>query len=75
MSSPVGWCEIVKAATGDESSYASLKEKMFYNWQCGHWSQFPCKHETKCQATKEQIDALNVRMKADWEQSKLKKNS
>jgi hypothetical protein len=58
------YCDWVKA-TQDEQAYEQMSKTLKMNVRIGHYTTFGCSHTPPCQATKEQFDALNVRLKKD----------
>lgn len=65
MSTPMCYCDWVKAAQGDEEVYERMRDTLKKNVRIGHYTSFGCSHTPPCQATQEQFDALNVRLKKD----------
>jgi len=65
MSIPMSQCTNVKAAKGDEEAYEQLKKAMETNLTCGHFMTAPCPHDPPCVATQDEVNALNLRLKAD----------
>lgn len=65
MSIPMSYCQMIKAAKGDEEEYQKLRETLVSNLRCGHFTTFPCTHTPLCSATDQQIDKLNERLKGD----------
>jgi hypothetical protein len=62
MSIPISTCLTVKAAKGDEAAFEKLANAMKVNMQYGHWSQYPCDCDPKCDCTDEELAALNDRL-------------
>jgi len=65
MSTPMCYCDWVKAAQGDEQAYEQMSKTLKMNVRIGHYTSFGCSHTPPCHATQEQFDALNVRLKKD----------
>lgn len=64
MSQPISWCQIQKAAKGDEASLNFVLEAMKVNAYFGHFTIFGCRHKPPCEsATQEEIDELNKKIK------------
>lgn len=67
MSTPIQFCLVAKAANGDELAFQRLLTAMRENLKCGHWSQWPCKHDPKCTASEESIMAMSERLATELE--------
>jgi len=70
MSTPISTHAVLAAARGDEKTWEALKRAFRINYHCGHYSQFGCDC-SECQATTpEQMEALNARIAAFYEELK-----
>ncbi len=66
MSEPIAGCWILAAARGDEGSYRKVLRAVRKSLTDGSQAIVPCSCEPRCpQPTREQMDALNERLRAD----------
>lgn len=63
MSTPIRYCQLVKACD-DPEYFAKFHPVMKRNMDGGHWSVYPCSHDTRCrQLSVEEQQQLMIRFK------------
>ncbi len=74
MSEPIAGCWILAAARGDEGSYQKVLRAVRVSLADGSQAIVPCNCEPRCpQPTKEQMEALHERLRADVATSEIRK--
>ena len=61
MSIPLVFCRFVKAFD-DEKAFIALARDLLYNFEKGHFTNFPCKHEPKCSISSKNLNKLYERL-------------
>lgn len=73
MSAPISFCEISKAARGDEEAYKSLLMKVLYNLTQPAHTVFGCTCKPSCPEPNDlQRENLNARIAKDIEEHQKK---
>jgi hypothetical protein len=63
MSAPISWCQIHKAALGDQQAFERLVDDMEYNRTQVMFTILPCECQPPCpKANQEQLEALKKRV-------------